>query len=89
MITLTNKTSIALLIALAYQNYGKAWYNVLDGEDLIIVGLHTPKGEVAYKIPGSYQPYLNRVMQMPDSDVQGVATEESSADTLLEWTTTL
>lgn len=87
MITLTSDTSVALLVVLMKQNYGKAWYS-LDG-DLIVAGIHAPTGEVSYKIPAKYKDYLKGAIELENSDVLTTAFGGDSAERLLEWSKSL
>ena len=84
MITLTNKTTVELLILTLKQNYGKAWYS-RDGEQ-IVVGLHSPTGEIAYRIPAEFVFYLNGMIELPTADTLDTAFGDNSAERLLEWT---
>lgn len=88
MITLTSKTSIALLITLMRQNYNKSWWTMGEG-DLITVGLHLPTGEVAYQIPDEYIDMFSGMIKLDKSDVQGTSFENDASDRLLEWSKTL
>lgn len=87
MITLSNKTSIALLITLMKQNYGKSWFT-RDGE-FLIVGIHAPTGEIAYKIPLEYQSYLQGMVELPKADDLSTTFGDDSVERLLEWSKTL
>lgn len=86
MIQLTSKTSVALLLTLMKQNYGKAWTTNKIEDGFITVGIHAPTGEVAYKIPEEYIPYINGMIQLDNPDVLGTAFSNDSAERLLEWT---
>lgn len=89
MITLTSKTSIALLITLMKQNYIKSWWTMGDKEGHILVGMHLPTGEVAYHIPDEYIDYFSGMINLPSSDIQTTAFGDDSAERLLEWSKTL
>jgi hypothetical protein len=90
MIQLTNKTTIALLITLMKQNYGKAWYSIENKNPLFITaGIHAPSGEIAYSIPAEYLPYFKGMIELPESDLLDKAFENDTADRLLEWAVSL
>lgn len=90
MIQLTNRTSVAMLIVLMRNNYGKSWYSrENNNEGFITVGIHTPSGEVAYSIPAEYADYLNGMIELPESDLLDKAYENDTADRLLEWAVSL
>lgn len=89
MITLTNKTSVAVLIALMKQNYGKSWWTMGEKKGHIIVGLHLPTGEVAYYIPDEYIDMFSGMINLPSSDNLTTTFGDDSAERLLEWSKTL
>lgn len=89
MITLSNKTSVALLITLMKQNYNKSWWTMGLKSDHIVVGMHLPTGEVAYYIPDEYIDMLSGMINLPSSDLQTTAFGDDSAERLLEWSKTL
>lgn len=87
MITLTSKTSIALLITLMKANYGKSWFT-RDGE-FLVVGIHAPTGEIAYKIPVEYEPYLQGMIELQQPDDLTTTFGDDSSERLLKWSKTL
>lgn len=89
MITLSSKTSVALLLALMKKNYGISWWTMGDRENFIVVGMHLPTGEVAYSIPKEYASYLSGMIELPESDLLDKAYENDTADRLLEWAISL
>lgn len=90
MIQLTNKTSVAMLIVLMKNNYGKSWYSRENNNNgFITVGIHSPSGEVAYSIPAEYIDYFKGMIELPESDVLGKTFESDTADRLLEWAVSL
>lgn len=89
MITLSNKTTVALLITLMKQNYNKSWWTMADKEGHIMVGMHLPTGEVAYYIPDEYIDRFSGMIRLDNPDVQSTAFGDDSADRLLEWSKTL
>ena len=89
MITLTSKTSVALLITLMKQNYNKSWWTMGDKTDHIMVGIHLPTGEVAYYIPDEYIDMFSGMIKLDNADVQTTAFGDDSAERLLEWSKTL
>lgn len=89
MIQLTNQTTVALLLALMKQNYGKAWYSNGDREGYFVAGLHLPTGEIAYYLPSQYWEYMQGMILLSDSDLQDKSTETDASDRLLKWVTTL
>lgn len=90
MIQLTNKTSVAMLIVLMRNNYGKSWYSrENNNEGFITAGLHTPSGEVAYSIPEEYAQYLKGMIELDESDVLDKTFENDTADRLLDWAISL
>lgn len=89
MITLSNKTSIALLITLMKANYGKSWWTIGKKEGHIMVGIHLPTGEVAYYIPDEYIDMFSGMIKLDKADVQTTAFGDDSAERLLEWSKTL
>lgn len=89
MIQLSNKTTVALLIALCKKNYGQAWYSDVDREGFFAVGLHLPTGEVAYYVPEEYKEYFKGMILQNEPDLLSTASQNDSADRLLEWSKTL
>ena len=87
MITLNSKNAIALLVLVMKQNYGKSWFT--REEDGLAVGIHSPNGEIAYRIPAEYASHFKGMIEVPKSDALDKATESDSADRLLEWAKTL
>lgn len=85
MITLSNKTSVALLITLMKQNYNKSWWTMSEKPGNIMVGIHLPTGEVAYYIPDTYIDRFSGMIELPRADVQTTAFGDDSAERLLEW----
>jgi len=83
MITLTNKTSIALLLVLMKSHYGKSWYTK-DG-DSIIAGIHAPTGEIAYKIPSEYAEQLKGMIELDVADDLSTTFEGDTSERLLQW----
>lgn len=84
MITLTNKTSIALLLTLMSCNYGKSWYS--RENDRLVAGIHAPTGEIAYKIPVEYEEYLKGMIHLDHADDLDATVEADVTERLLKWT---
>lgn len=89
MIQLQNETPIALLIALCKTQYGKAWYSDVEREGYFAVGLHLPTGEVGYYVPDQYKEYFKGMIQQDEPDLIAVASQNLSAERLLEWSKSL
>jgi hypothetical protein len=87
MIQLKDETSVALLINLMKHEYNKSWYT-RDGE-FLIVGIHSPTGEIAYKIPFEYAKYFQGMIYLEEADNLEPVTGQECVDHLLDWAVSL